>query len=360
MIWSDTFINAAFGNYFMLGNETCDPAIAEMIPSDVRLVYWDYVHDKEEEYVQHIARHQTFPNEVVFAGGAWKWQSFAPAIQSILELSRPALKACVKRGIKDAFVTAWGDCGNDASLFSVLPVLQLYAEYGYSDGEVDDALLDEQLFACTGERLANMKLLSLPDQPSGNLNRPELINPYPNPSKYLLYQDILTGLFDRHVGAEFAGNYAEYTQKLTAAGNESSSFAYVYRTLAALCDALTLKCDLGVRLKKAYDGGDKAEVQKITEEFPTLLYRVEQLHKCMETQWFTENKPFGYEVQDIRFGALESRIKTVERRLHAWLSGEIDRIEELEQERLHYNFRLPMDPDISEYRWPEIVTGCII
>ena len=49
------------------------------------------------------------------------------------------------------------------------------------------------------------------------------------------------------------------------------------------------------------------------------------------------NKPFGYDRCDIRFGSLHARTKTAYKRVNDYLSGKIDRIEELEVERLSYN-----------------------
>jgi hexosaminidase len=48
-------------------------------------------------------------------------------------------------------------------------------------------------------------------------------------------------------------------------------------------------------------------------------------------------KPFGWEVIDIRYGGILSRLETVEYRLHQWLDGSISRIEELEEERLFFD-----------------------
>jgi hypothetical protein len=46
------------------------------------------------------------------------------------------------------------------------------------------------------------------------------------------------------------------------------------------------------------------------------------------------NKPFGWEVHDIRYGGLKARFETVQERINAYLAGELDRMEELEEARL--------------------------
>ena len=47
-----------------------------------------------------------------------------------------------------------------------------------------------------------------------------------------------------------------------------------------------------------------------------------------------ENKPFGFEVQDIRIGGLIQRLKTAEKRIGEYINGESDCIPELEETRL--------------------------
>ena len=54
-------------------------------------------------------------------------------------------------------------------------------------------------------------------------------------------------------------------------------------------------------------------------------------------QWYKENKTFGYITQEIRLGGLKERMASVKLRLEDYLSGNIDRIEELEYEALPLN-----------------------
>ena len=50
-----------------------------------------------------------------------------------------------------------------------------------------------------------------------------------------------------------------------------------------------------------------------------------------------ENKPFGWEIQDARLGGLMQRLKTCHNRLIAYLRGDLERIEELEEEILPWS-----------------------
>ena len=49
-----------------------------------------------------------------------------------------------------------------------------------------------------------------------------------------------------------------------------------------------------------------------------------------------DNKGFGFEVMDLRFGGMAARCQTVAAVLEDYLSGKIEHIYELEEERLPY------------------------
>ena len=51
-------------------------------------------------------------------------------------------------------------------------------------------------------------------------------------------------------------------------------------------------------------------------------------------EWQYCNKSFGYEVLDRRIGGNIQRLRTTDRIIQAYINGDTDRIEELEQERL--------------------------
>src|SRR3954447_26284765 len=62
--------------------------------------------------------------------------------------------------------------------------------------------------------------------------------------------------------------------------------------------------------------------------------RLRQKHRDV---WFAAYKPFGWEVIDIRYGGVITRIDSVKYRIQGWLEGRIPRIEELEEKRLRHD-----------------------
>lgn len=357
-MWSDMFFNLLSQGYY--GTKEIDESIYEKIPSDVTLAYWDYYSTEKETYDKNIEKHLKFKNEIVFTGGAWKWMGMVPCNQFSFKTSRLALQSCIEHQIKKVIVTGWGDNGAECSSFATLPALQLFAEFCYSNDNSDQAIT-KRLKTCANANFEDFMNLDLPNLLPGNDAPGECSV---NPSKYLLFQDILCGLFDRHVEI---GKYNSFfaASAATALSSEKSNpqWVYLFETNACLCSVLEIKCDIGLRIQKAYAGKELDAMREISRnELPELLARVEKLHEAMRRQWFNENKIFGFDVQDIRFGALKERIHAAKMRIDSYVSGEIDCLEELQVERLDYMCRKNADacPHISVNLWSEIVTPNVI
>lgn len=107
-----------------------------------------------------------------------------------------------------------------------------------------------------------------------------------------------------------------------------------YRLLAAVA---AVKCELGTRIREAYLAEDKETLEEIAlQELPALWKKVQKMHKLREEIWQEECKPNGYEVLDVRFAGVETRLKTARRRILDYLEGKTAELAELEEERLPY------------------------
>lgn len=354
MMWSDMFFHIVNGGY-----NSADIPESELkkVPPDVDLVYWDYYNSEKYVYDANIKKHKKFNNPVCFAGGTWKWVGYAPSLFYSMKVSRLALKSCIENGIENVFTTAWGDNGNDASVFSVLPAYQLFAEYNFNP-DITDEELSRRLMTCTKADLNSFYKLDLPDFPCEDHGRADA-----NPSKYLMFQDIMAGVFDKHVKPGFGKYYEETAKVLEQASNNNSEYKYVFDTLSKLCVLLALKSEVGIGLKEAYDSKNTAVLSDIANKtLPEIAKAAEAFKDAMETQWFIENKSFGFEVQDIRIGAVITRAKSASRRIKAYLNGEIDRIEELEAERLYFDCRTEELPYLTTTcnQWHLIASACLI
>lgn len=323
-MWSDMYFRLASGNGEYYTDKPIPPEVLERVPKNVSLIYWDYYHTNPDVYRKMFAEHKRFGNDIEFAGGVWKWTGFSPKNVGSIQRLEPAVAAAREYETKNIMVTMWGDDGAEASVFSGLPALYYFARLCRGES-VDPAELEKGFRRITG--VGFEAFLDI-----------EAIGAFPNsshianPDKFLLYNDCFAGIFDGMI----KGNEAEHYRKVSArlVKGRYGKFAYIFRTIRALAEVLQLKADLGVRTRALYRKGDKAGLKKLTDEYGSLIKRLKTFCKLFEEQWMRENKPFGFEVQDMRLGGLIRRIENCRRRLSGYCAGKIVDIPELEEEIL--------------------------
>jgi hypothetical protein len=100
---------------------------------------------------------------------------------------------------------------------------------------------------------------------------------------------------------------------------------------------MAIKYELGLRTRRAYEAGDKDELSRLAKnEYVQVAKRIDIFAKAFEKQWFADNKPHGFDVQDHRLGALIRRTDACRRRILDYVNGKIDRIEELDENLLPF------------------------
>ncbi len=358
MMWSDMFFHLAGGSYNDASTKI-DEAIIEKVPEGVSLVYWEYYCDDKTKYDTVLKQHKQFRNPIVFAGCAWKWNGLLPELKFSLAASRAALTQCLGNGIDTVFATAWGDDGAECPLNVVLPVLQLYAEIDYHGGDVTDELLAARFADCAGASLADFLLLDKPNRTTENQPAIGL-----NPSKYLLYQDVMQGLFDAHVDKSFPAFFEATRDELLAAGERNPDYRYLFEYEASLCDLLSVKSTIGVDLRTAYLNGDRAELRRLVDEaLPVVSDKLQAFVDLYYDGWMKENKPFGFDTVDLRLGGLQNRIATAAKRVNAYLDGAVATLEEFDEVRLSFDNRADdpnADPNTFCNTWTRIATASLI
>ncbi|MCL2703573.1 MAG: beta-N-acetylhexosaminidase [Defluviitaleaceae bacterium] len=333
MIWSDMYFRLASkaGDYY--DNAEIPQNVRDSIPKGAQMVYWDYYHTAEEGYKRLIKRHRELGPAMLFAGGIWTWNGISVNYDMTFAATNAALKACKDEGVDEVFATMWGDNGAETNIFAALPGMQLFAEHGYSQA-VDNETLKTRFKACTGQNMNDFLKLNDFDRLGQEINTAAS-----NPSKWLLWQDILIGLFDRHVeNIDLQGHYTSLAVYMKDAAASSGRYGFIFEAAQKLAQALSIKAGIGVRLKTAYDANDKAELARISNDIlPMLRGFMEELRLAYMRQWFATNKPFGWEVLDMRFGGILTRIDTAICRINQFLTGEINGIPELTEKRLYFN-----------------------
>jgi len=339
MIWSDMFMKAANQNedptsdYYQIEGEVPQQMI-DTVPRNVDFVYWNYGNTNSDIYVAHIKRHFKFADRLVFAGAIWNWTSFTTDYDRTFAVTEAALNACKAEGLRNVFATTWGDGGAERNIYEILLGMQLYAEHGYAE-KVSEDKLRARFLACTGCNYDDFRAMTYLDNAYGT----ELTDgyDYTNSSSWLMWQDVMLGLYDKHLeGFNMTAQYEEIYEKMVAARDRNGEYNFVFDFLSKVADVLRIKAELGIRLKTAYDAGNKTALAKCVEEIRECRVRVDALYALNRELWFEINKPFGWEVCDVRYGGLLKMLERAEMRVTQYLNGEISELPELAAQRLPF------------------------
>lgn len=332
MMWSDMFFRAfADGDYYKADIEIPEGA-EKLVPPDVSLVYWDYYHLDEEFYHNFIQKHRLF-GEPIFAGGIWTWFGYGANWGMTFAATHPALRACKTLGVKEVFATIWGDNGTESDILANLLGLMLFAEHGYAK-EFDEEKFRRRFEFCCDACYDDFYALRLLDETpgcaKGNLEQV-------NPAKYLMWQDLLAGLFDYHIAGlpleKHYGNLAKVLNRAAKAGPYQDMFAFYAQT----AKVLSMKSELGLRITDAYRRGDRTALERQLAAIEALQGEAEELRRRHKAVWFARYKALGWEVMDMRYGSLLIRLRSAAEEIGDYLAGRLPRLEELEEERRSFN-----------------------
>lgn len=334
-----------------------DAVVGLEIPDSITLAAWNYYLYDRKDYANVIKIAKKVSNNVIFCDSAYRCTGFASTMRYSAKVIPEAIVALESENIKGVLVTAWGDCGAEGSAFEPLTILQLHSEHAYSES-YDSLSVDKRLQATvgvSGEAILDFDYCNL-------LPGTDYVYAV-NPGTALLYQDVLSGVLDKHVSC--APDATEYLKKGVEIFNgymeKYPEYAYAFKVQKALCKVLATKWNMGVRITQSYLNGDKGALRKIAdEEIPETVKNVEELYVAFRAQWYKEAKQNGFEVHDIRLGGLIMRLKNIADRINEYCNGLTDRIEELETPRQFYDTREENDKfnDWLEFEHKNYYTDC--
>jgi len=336
MIWSDMYFRGASptGDYYDESSAIPPDDIRKM-PKNVQFVYWDYYHNEADFYGEWIRRHQEFGSDPVFAGGIWGWQSYGLQYGKTFVTTNAGLSACKAKGVKEVFATIWGDATTESNIFGHILGLQLYAEHAFAR-ELDEEKLQKRFAFCSGCRYEDFWDINSLNVIPGVGKHSDA-----NSSRWLMWQDILMGMFDKNIeGLPLEKHYTDLAARMTANASRNGRFNFLFEYYAKVSAVLAIKSEIGVRLRRDYLAGDTAALKRTAAEtLPELAARVTALRDYHRGLWLAIDQPPGWEVMDVRYGGLLSRIATAKWRLEEFLAGRAARLAELEQERLPWQGR---------------------
>ena len=293
------------------------------LPQTLDLMYWDYFHTDVEEIREFIRRHKCWGKMPTYLGTVRTWESFGTHYEQSFANSEAALNACALEGVEEAVISVWLNDGAENSLFSALPGIFFFAKQVYGGENANFSLL-------TGADLDSFLLLgkldNIPGREAGN------------PSKYLLWQDILLGLFDYHIeGLQVNEHYKKLTKEMEEAIPKMGSYKVLMEMMKEVSNVLAIKSEIGIKVKKAYEEKNIEQLKCIAQEsLPDLTNRVDALRKAHRRLWMETLKPFGWEILDLRYGGLSARIESTIKRIGDYTDGAIPVILELEEKRMPF------------------------
>ena len=325
IVCSDMFFRTENkGGYY----KPVNPPVNRSGCDDLIMFYWDYEHSKVEDYDQMFKWHEHLApiDKVWFAGSAWSFIGFTPANALSLATLRPAMQSCRKNGVNNVVITLWGNGGAECSYYSLLPSL-FFAKMIY-DGVEDTSVIKQKFKELVGVDFELMQDLDSPNLICGNLDTCR------NPSKYVLYSDLFHAYVAPSLPDGGSKEYARIAKRLKQ--GLDTPFGYVFEFLYRLCRALEVKYGLDMLIRKSYENKDIAALKECVKKISLCQKRIKEFHTAFKTRWYTENKPYGFEIHDYRLGGLITRMENCKTRIKQYIDGEIDTIPELEEKLLPY------------------------
>jgi len=324
MMWSDMFFRAASPERKYFDKSiNITPEIAETVPDNIKLVYWDYFHTDTADYDRMIKQHFKLSDiPPVIAPGLHTWNRFYPAYSYAMPRIKSALQTALKYNLTETILTIWGDDGTECDFTSAMPLVKYAADIIFSD-ENPLPLTEKSIEKFTGFPFSSWQTGEEIDNLPGNTT-------FDNISKMLLWEDPLTGLCRKQKKYPLNNHYAELKKKI-----ENINNCKLLTIPWCICDILEIKADLPDILSDAYKKNDLKTLNLLKNKIiPELILKISYLEYEHRSVWFRNNKPFGWDVLQRRYGGLKAVLENLIIRLDDFTSGRVSSIEELEQEHL--------------------------
>ena len=344
-MWGDMFVRMVNDGHYL----DKKPDVAKLksqnvqLPKNVEPAYWDYCVREQENCEFFLDYFKNFNRDVWFVGGACCWKGYTPTNLKSLESTEISFKAMKKSPVSNYLITLWGDDGRETSPFMVLPVL--FAAKEFAKGNFDHQIIKDKFKEELNLSFDDFLLFDACSTAYKNNER--LLNT-DGLAKCLLFQDPLMGLFDKAFLELDPIDYSYISKKLLEAAKRNDPYGYLFIEASDLADLLSIKSILGIKTHEAYKKG-KEELNKILPLYTSCIEKVDKFHSSFESMWMKENKPFGYEIVDIRLGGLKNRLIYAKNKIFKYIEGEITKIEELEETQLY-----PTREEgllVSHYKW---------
>ncbi len=343
MIWSDMYFRMGSKSQGYYDKKCVIPEdVKEKIPEQVQLVYWDYSEHSEAFFRDWIGRHRDLGYEPVMGSGIYTWSRLWYHHKKTKMSVTPCINACLKENLNELFFTMWGDDGAYCDFDSAFAGLCYVAERCYNNCEPDDDVLEKRFNAiCSGSYKAHLLASEMQD----NVN-----------ASSLLWDDPLLGIFWRNEAKKekkyWNGILSQYSKLEKSLNRFEAGKAGDIKHAVAIVKALKKKMALRIALDDAYAKSSGSGLNKVRNMIPGTIQAFECLSESFRNEWYKKNKPFGFEVIQMRLAGQISRYKELDKRLESFVDGTVDTIHELDEKE--------PKPAAINSRYRQLVSGSVI
>ena len=322
MMWSDMFFRLASANHdYYDSNAVIPEDVIKHAPTDVTLAYWDYDHEDTQSYLDMIRRHRDFGRDPIVVPNVWTWFKVWYDHALTVKTLGPCIEACHEAGIREIMITLWGNDGAYCDFDSALAGLTYAAEKIYRDAGDDDPLLARRFQAvCRADYFAHRRA----GQFDGLMS-----------SGYILWDDPFYALIVRNLMEKEQVDKPALVRKLREIAedllphlddHQAGDIRHAWLLARFIADKIMLTDDL----YRSYTDGDHTALADIGQRTGELIVLLRDLTASFRKNWMRRNKPFGYEVIQIRLAGLCARYEELETRLGEYLAGTVATIPELD------------------------------
>lgn len=319
IIWDDMF----FTNYSKFEEND----VNFKIPDGISLMYWDYYNSKKEHYIDRIKQRKNISGDVKFAGGAWRWTGYTPHHSKTIKTLNASMQACFDENIEEVLITSWADDGTESPVFNQFLGALIAAEKSYESDNYQEKT--KFYLGLDFNEYMSVEKLDLVENTDNDYT----------PSKYLFYEDALMSKFVYHsnlieenlteIYSNLEKEYGEYKEKYINNELLSTYFSF-YEKYANI---LKYKWNLALNIYKAYSSKNKELIKIEIEKIGKILETLPKFIKIRKKLWYLENKRYGFEVLEQRFGGLMQRLLSIKEDLETYVEKDII-ISELEEKRI--------------------------
>ncbi len=325
MIWSDM--------YFRMGNPNqsyYDPAtripedVKASIPEATELVYWDYYQEEQAFYEDWIQRHYDLERPTLMASGIWTWGGlFWHWHDKTLKTIVPCIDACRSKGVKELLFTLWGDDGAFCEFDSAFSGLAYAAEYAiHGQTGINTKRLARRFECLIGTDYAAVcKAAEIQTRFSPAM---------------LFWDDPLLGIYWKNEALKNPGHWQmvqrQYGQLLRSLEGFKETttpidFAHWHVVTSYLRKVIRFK----LALEQSYSTRNFEKLGRLEKQAGRMSRELEKCNQSFRRQWYSRNRPNGFEVIQNRIGARKQRWLEMAQRLHELREGRITHIPELEE-----------------------------